>query len=218
MSYAAAYGNSGIALNRLKSIYGGEVKNGILGKRGICVGILVGYLNGCSLAAVGEYYLILACCGVINCAGVNGIIGDGAYGIVGIVSLYFNAIKRDLVACCVVGIHTRNLDLGKSGSCGSLLIGIDDDGVEIAVTNRHYNNLGLLCEVLRKRSCCGTNTVDGEVLIARECLYGYLAACGNGELNKCALLHIKSVGVLVPSNVAVLCADMEACPIKSSAA
>ena len=210
--------NSLIVLYCLKACSGGEIKTKTLGNCGIGVRILKGYGNGSSLAAVGEDYIVAAFYILVYCGGVYCIIGKSNNRVVGVVSLYHCVGEIKLITENVVDIHTRNLDLGKSRSLGSLFTGIDNNGIDVKVACGKDDDLGLFSIVLSEHICAGgAYTVKGEVIVLRIGLNGNGCTCCNGELNESACLHIKSVRVGVPSNLAVLCADNKAVPLKGRA-
>ena len=218
-SEATFHGNSLVVCNDSVVSLGLEGESSILYDLYCCIGILIVNSNGCALAAVCEYYCVFAFCGSVNCACVDCAIcccevNDRA---VGVDSLNYDAFVGKLFAKLVVRIHTFNLDLGECRSLGSFFIEINDDRVEIAVTYRHKCYYGFLCVVLGKDRGVGcANAVKCEVVIACVSCDCYERACRNCESDECAGLHIKSVCILVPSNVAVLCADVKTIPIKCS--
>ena len=98
MSYRAVDCNLGVILYRSKTVGSGEIKNGVLGDLGTCVGILVSYGNGNALVTVGEYYCVLTFGSINNCGAVNVVVGKCNNRVVRVVTINYNALKRDLVA------------------------------------------------------------------------------------------------------------------------
>ena len=131
--------------------------------------------------------------------------------------IYGKTVKGKLLAYGIINLHTRNVKLGNGCCLGSFLAGIDNDVIEIEVANRCYGNSGSLSEVTNEGVCRSAYAVDGEEVVTGIGGYGYGRACGNVEGDESACLHVKSITVLVPSNVAILCTNVEACPIESAA-
>ena len=200
VSYRAVNGNSLVVLNCFKSCGSREIKVGVLSDLFCCVGILVNEGYGSSLTAEGEYYVVAACLVGLNCARVNGVIGNYHNGVVGVVSLKLDALEGGRVTNGVVGVNTGNYDAIKSGSLGSFLAGIDYNGSDVKVTGRKDNHVGILCEILCKGGGVrGCNTVNGVVAVSGMSNYGNGRACLNAELNGSAGLHIELAGVSIPS-------------------
>ena len=187
------------------------------GRFGNCRIANIAYGNISGKISVSEYYCVLAVLVNIYSRAINAVIGNENDRVVGIMKIYGNTVKGKFLAYGIINLHTRNVKLGNGCCLGSFLAGIDNDVIEIEVADRCYGNSGSLSEVTNEGVGRSAYAIDGEVVVTGIGGYGYGSTCGNVEGDESACLHVKSITVLVPSNVAILCANVEACPIESAA-
>ena len=178
---------------------------------GICVLTLEGNGNGNALATEAEYYVVAACCCIVNSGSVYGSL-YGDYGIVGVVSLNYCVSEVKLIAYGIVLLKTINLNLVESGSCGSFLVRIDDDRIDVRGRSRLNYNLRSLCEVYAEGIVSiVSDTVDGVIAATGIRDNGYKSACLNVEDNLCALVEL---GVTTSGGKLTLgCIDKKAIPL-----